>query len=263
MAENEKLCALCNDEHDLQDSHLLPKHFYKYIDRMKKKGTKTQFKTDDNRLNNLGRQVTQYLLGKNCEGRFSTYGEDYCAKLITPRPNEMPIIYDHLKGLKDSSLYAKDVPGLESRKIYYLALSIIWRASQEGWPNYSSISLPEEDSLAIKDYLLSDGAPNFPAGYYLEVSVSPSTDIWTTTFPTRLKDGTLFFNYNHLEFHIKKDQFLFDLYSHPNQGAVPIIYKLNKKRSNNLMAGQMRAYKNAAASKKVVRLGQKSGNTED
>lgn len=43
MAENEKSCALCDDEHDLQDSHLLPKHFYKYIDRMKKKGTKTQF----------------------------------------------------------------------------------------------------------------------------------------------------------------------------------------------------------------------------
>jgi hypothetical protein len=251
-----KPCALCGKNAELQNSHLIPKHFYRNIERIKKNGTKVQFKTKENRLINLGRHVTQNLLCSDCENRFSKYGENYVAKQISAKTNSTPVIYGHLKNLKNSSLYCIDVPSLESDKIYYFALSITWRAAQEGWQNYKSIYLPPEDNLAIKQYLLSDGAPRFPSGYCLEVCISPppTESIWAISLPTPMQSGNVFFNFNQIEFHIIKDQYLFKTYS--SQGGVPIIYKLNPTRSRNITSGLIKAYKNSIASKNVTRLGQ-------
>ena len=256
-ALEQKACALCGEEHDLQDSHLLPKHFYRYMEKMKKGGTKLQLKNNKGFLLNLTRQITQYLLGVNSEQRFSKLGEAYFSTLIFPKPAEAPAIYQHLKGLKDSNLYGSDVPGLDAKQLYYFALSIVWRAAQPGWPSYTSISLPEVDLADIKKFLLSDGASEYPPGYCVELSISPvPSKVWTASFPQPTSEGNIFFNFTAVEFHVVKNPYAFDIYSHPRQGGVPIIYKKQIKRSQNFAAGLINSYEKSKAVKNVVRLGQ-------
>lgn len=259
----QKPCALCGEEHDLQDSHLLPKHFYRYMEKMKKEGTKLQLKNNKGFLLNLTRQITQYLLGVNCEQRFSKRGEAYFSTLIFPNPGEVPAIYNHLKGLKHSNLYGSEVPSLDAEQLYYFALSIVWRAAQPGWPSYTSISLPEKDLSDIKKYLLSDGESEYPSGYCLELSISPvPSKVWTASFPQRTSEGNIFFNFASVEFHVVKNPHVFDVYSSPRQGGVPIIYKKNIKRSQNFSAGLIKGYDSSKAVRNVVRLGQDSEGTE-
>ncbi|QQU70339.1 hypothetical protein I6I45_10300 [Pseudomonas fluorescens] len=262
-ALEQKVCALCSEEHELQDSHLLPKHFYRYMEKMKKKGTKIQLKNNKDFLLNLTRQITQYLLGVNCEQRFSKCGEAYFSTLIFPRSGEVPAIYKHLKGLKDSNLYGSDVPSLDAKQLYYFALSIVWRAAQPGWPSYTSISLPEEDLSDIKKFLLSDGASEYPFGYCVELSISPvQSKVCTASFPQATVGGNIFFNFASVEFHVVKNPYVFDVYSHPRQGGVPIIYKKHFKRSQNFSASLINSYEQSNAVKNVVRLGQDPEETE-
>ncbi|MCQ3032557.1 hypothetical protein NLO88_18045 [Pseudomonas syringae] len=257
----EKVCALCGCEHELQDSHLLPKHFYKYIDMMKRRGTKVQFKDNKGILTNLRRQITQYLLGAKCEQRFSTRGEDYFSRLIHPKPGEVPAIFRHLKDLKHSNLYGSEVSNLDAGKLYYFALSIVWRAAQQGWPSYTSISLPAEDLEYIKQYLLSDGEPRFPPSYCVEISLSlAQSDIWTASFPQTTAHGNVFFNFANVEFHVIKNPVLFEVYSNPNQGGVPIFFRQNHLRSKRFASSQMKGYEKAVPTRKVIRLGQSPAN---
>lgn len=249
-------CGLCKKESALlQDSHLLPKHIYRSLDSLKAKGTAVQMKNNKNDLFNLGRQVTQYLLCSKCEGEFSIRGEDYFGKVAIPRGGKMAPIFDDITKLKDGNLSPSDVPNIKSLDLYYFALSMVWRACQAGWPNYDSISVSCNILISVQDFLNPEKPDIYPDGLIVEVCVSPPKDLWSVSFPAKTKAGDVFFSYLHLEFWVRHNPALFDVYSRPIWGGAPVIYKLSKNRSDSIATSLQSAYENANSRGKLNRLG--------
>lgn len=152
-------CRLCGKDSVLINSHLMPRSVYKAT------------RCDGSRNNGLivmdasdaaysDKQVTQYLLCSCCEDLFNRNGERYFSSIWNTGDGFN--LRESLSGATPESsdgvtsfYYPDSVPDVDSLKIYYLALSIIWRASFSGWKyhNASQISLGSyKDNVG--DYLL-------------------------------------------------------------------------------------------------------------
>src|SRR5664280_2328887 len=76
MAPPLGFCALCLNERELQESHLLPKSLYRYV-RPKTQGNTSPVVVSLDRAWNTDKQITKHLLCFDCEQRFSQGGENW------------------------------------------------------------------------------------------------------------------------------------------------------------------------------------------
>lgn len=162
------VCALCRDKADLINSHLIPAAAYKHV-RGAVGGNgdspviidgsdKTAFQTD--------KQITQYLLCKECEDRFSRNGERILGKLWSTRRG-FPLLE---KLAQENVIYAGNefsVYGHETLDsqilecLFYFAVSIFWRAHVWDWggqKNSYGGALGEKYETEVRRFLLGDGA---------------------------------------------------------------------------------------------------------
>jgi hypothetical protein len=129
-------CKLCLQTNALQDSHLVPAAMYKYLrDPAKKnpnpvvagrKGTKTTSK-----------QVKDYLLCAVCEDLFNNNGERWMLKQVW-NGNRFPLrdrlnVAVPLNTFKGFVTFSGRSAGIETDKLGYFALSVVWRAAVHVW----------------------------------------------------------------------------------------------------------------------------------
>ncbi|HWY53931.1 MAG TPA: hypothetical protein VNZ03_05680 [Terriglobales bacterium] len=88
------------------------------------------------------RQITDYVLCKECELRFSQKGEDYVmTQVATTR--EFPLL-DTLRSVPPTKTAAgfdwydeATVPGVDRDRLVYFSLSVFWRAAAHRWERLS------------------------------------------------------------------------------------------------------------------------------
>ncbi len=136
-------CRLCLTPAELQDSHLLPKALYKLLkNAAASDGQKNPNPVVVNKKIALktSAQVSDHLLCKQCEARFSTDGEKWMLEncwhsdsdfpLRSTLESETPVYVGH-SGL---SIYeGATISGVNIAKIVYFAASVFWRASAHKW----------------------------------------------------------------------------------------------------------------------------------
>jgi len=178
-----KLCLTTNI--DLQRSHLIPAGAYKLIRSsdgtppivMKRTVT---IKKDE--------QITDYVLCRECEQRFSVKGEqwvlEHCNqfgagfKLANLIDQAEPL---HVAG--DVSVYdASRIPEIETEKLAYFAASVLWRGSAHDWHSGKDpvrtpkLGAYEED---FRKYLFGQGP--FPNAFF-GIDILKDKNAWASVF---------------------------------------------------------------------------------
>ena len=175
-------CRLCRLDAELQESHFMPAALYP------KKRTitaTTQMATMTN-----PNQIKDYLLCRDCEGRFNGNGESEVLRWLAPKASSkhpFPLL-DKIRGVVpirtegDLSIYSGTALGLEMGKFAYFALSVVWRGAVHQWtlPDgtlTSALDLgPHEEP--VRRFLLGEGP--FPQD--AAVTVAVCTDTFTREY---------------------------------------------------------------------------------
>lgn len=183
-------CALCEQERELQDSHLMPQWAYKRIQQSEEGRKDHPIEVSNGTAIQTSKQVTQRLLCSDCEGRFSRV-EGYVAKLTE---------LDEGGALKImNSLDRQSVPGtgmaiiandVDVEKLVYFAASVIWRSAVMRGSDGCKLGKYVEN---FRRYLL--GEAEFPLESSMSMLVlEPSKSIAKPhryfTFPSSLKTPT-------------------------------------------------------------------------
>jgi hypothetical protein len=176
-------CPLCRrDGHELQDSHFQPAGVYRVL-RDETESNPNPFRFSDEGVFQDSRQVSDYLLCRDCEQRLSKNGENWFLAHCW-RKNQF-----RLASLLDSAIppavyprmriyHAAMIPGLNVTALTYFAASMFWRASVHRWEiarsKFRGIELgPYEEQL--REYLMSESP--FPDSCALLVSVPENVKI--------------------------------------------------------------------------------------
>jgi len=140
-------CKLCLLTKDLQDSHLMPASLYKKTRNPAARNPNPTVITGK-RTVQTSHQITDYVLCKECELRFSQNGEDYVMTQVAT-PQEFPLL-DTLRSVAPTKTAAgfdwydeATVPGIDRDKLVYFSLSVFWRAAAHRWERRS------EDPISI------------------------------------------------------------------------------------------------------------------
>ncbi|WP_153230179.1 hypothetical protein [Alcaligenes faecalis] len=196
----------------------------------------------DSRIFNLGKEISQYLLCDDCEGLFSKNGEDYFAKNMLPsKQNPIPEFLNILKiclipnwnnmfsysphyGLTSLGLSGVLVP-VNSKAIFYFAISIFWRGGISGWKGYSTIEYDEGLMDKMRSFLLGEGSLS---GYFLRVVPSFWREKYGFVLPCIFK-GNPFFSIGMCDFYLEKDlrNAFFSL------AEAPVLYMADTRRSED------------------------------
>jgi hypothetical protein len=169
-------CALCLKENqDLQRSHFLGKAFY----RLNREGGKAIMATPE-LIIPTDRQLWAHLLCSDCEQRISRNGEDAAMRLVQ-RKDSFSLL-DRLgfswpeANNGTTRVYSGALAGIETDKLAYFALSVIWRSAVRKWKTLrqqtSGISLGSDEE-PIRAYLA--GETGFPPN--VAVLLTVCTDI--------------------------------------------------------------------------------------
>jgi hypothetical protein len=170
------ICKLCQNNAELKDSHFLPKAIYGHI---RESSGETHMSASPDKFIQTSRQVKQYLLCADCEGRLNKEGENWVLKNYAKAPNDFPILKNlskvvPIKQSRDDKYYqcSGDV---DANRIGYFAVSVFWRAAVSDWqsPLGKIIKLDFGPYLEkFRLYLL--GSAGFPKEAALSALVTPS-----------------------------------------------------------------------------------------
>lgn len=162
------ICKLCFGEKELVKSHLLPKGLYS-DDNPVIISRKVVLKTDA--------QVKCLLLCKDCEQLFSKNGESWVLPRLSDDIGNFPLLNRLRVAMPFEAsprfeAHSCDAVGIESDKLTYFALSVLWRASARTWVLLGQASSPlnlGEYNDPIREYLL--GLKGFPDGVIVNATV--------------------------------------------------------------------------------------------
>lgn len=120
------ICFLCRQPKTLQDSHLIPQWAYRRLQKTDN-GRDDPVRVAGGTACHTSTQITQHLLCKDCEGRFSRR-EDYVAKLTTLEDG-VPTILRYVTRLNTQrGQLAELSTEVDTEQIAYFASSILWRS---------------------------------------------------------------------------------------------------------------------------------------
>jgi len=165
-------CQLCLKENqDLLRSHFLGKALY----RLNREGGQQVMLTPD-LIMPTDRQLWAHLLCGDCEQRMSSHGENAAMRLVQ-RKDSFSLL-DRLelswpeKRTATTRIYSGALAGIETCKLAYFALSVIWRSAVRKWTTLrgqtSGVSL-ESYEEPVRAYLA--GETGFPPNVALLLTV--------------------------------------------------------------------------------------------
>lgn len=149
------ICRLCGQNAELQDSHLLPKAFYKLAWAAGGRNPNPIVVTPKVALK-TSRQVSDYLLCRDCEERFNKGGEKWIVENCWRGETDFPLnaalkAATPIAGSKPDLMiyFGASIPAIDLERIVYFAASVFWRAAVNDWgENPIKLDLgPYEDSL--------------------------------------------------------------------------------------------------------------------
>jgi len=179
------ICALCHENGDLQNSHLIPAWSYRRICNVDVSKPKAPIHIAGETAVLTNRQTTKYLLCARCEELFSK-SENYVAKLTQPDNGQIEF-FKHVTRLDTPRKVLALLNRIEDgNQLAYFAASVVWRGSVMtrgcGLGPYEA---------KFRQYLL--GEAQFPAEASISVALlekSPNVDArgWVSE-PTCSKVG--------------------------------------------------------------------------
>src|SRR6266566_1683964 len=129
-------CKLCLQDKNLRDSHLLPRALYK-MTRDPARNPPDPIVITSKITVRTSKQVKDYLLCQDCEHLFNKNGEHWVMQQVY-NGKDFPL-FDRLKlalhVYADPILqaYSGTAVGIDTGKLAYFALSVLWRASVHKW----------------------------------------------------------------------------------------------------------------------------------
>ncbi len=169
-------CKLCLQEKELRDSHLIGRAVYRLF--REDEGEDPIVMTPDVVLQ-TSQQVSDYVFCDKCEDRFNKGGEKYVTGLVWRR-SRFPLLDRiklalHMKRERTHIVVSGERIGIDTDKVAYYALSVVWRAAVHTWKTIgqqtTSVVLGSEEEN-IRKYLM--GQASFPDK--LGVMVTVCTD---------------------------------------------------------------------------------------
>lgn len=157
------ICKLCLEQKDLQNSHLIPAAMYRYI---RDPSTKNPNPVIGGRkvAAPSSRQVSDYLLGKECEDLFNKNGEKQVLKWVWngknfPLADRLAVASPHYRS-NEFLAFSGTAVGIDTLAFGYFAVSVVWRAAVHQWDTpfggkTSVLNLNEVEELA-RQYLHGD-----------------------------------------------------------------------------------------------------------
>jgi hypothetical protein len=161
------LCALCKENHELRNSHLLPKALYRLTRARGGHANPNPVLVSSRRKIQTSYQAVRFLLCADCEQRFDHQGENWVLKHCYRGYGRFRL-RELLRG--STPLLAEDgftiyndasVSGVSIEALVYFCVSVFWRASVCDWESsrekYRAISLGAKYQEEIRRYLLGIG----------------------------------------------------------------------------------------------------------
>jgi hypothetical protein len=191
-------CALCRENKELQDSHLLPAGILRLLRDDGLKNPNPWLMSLDH-VGQTSSQAKQYLLCRDCEQQFSRNGENWVINHCYHESDGTFLLRDLLKaatpilsGPNGGAYDASTIPGIDIGKLVYFGASVIWRASLRPWhiqkQTYDGIEVGAKYQEELRLFLR--GRAPFPHNAVSVVYVSTSeVPPLTTGFPDSLQDG--------------------------------------------------------------------------
>ncbi len=192
------ICKLCLLEKDLQDSHLIGRAIYRLI---REEAGEDPIVMTPQVVLQTSLQVSEYVFCKECEERFSKGGERYVTGLVY-RKHKFPLL-DKIKLAlykveKTHVEVSAEKIGIDTDKLAYYAVSVVWRAGVHIWKTIgqqtTSVVLSPENLESMRKYLLGEA----PLPDNVGVVVSVCTDRLSqlqVLFPTMLVAPTNYQDY--------------------------------------------------------------------
>lgn len=130
------ICKLCLQTKDLQNSHLIPAAMYKYIRNASKRNPNPVAVGRDVTAT-TSKQVTDYVLCAGCEDRINNNGEREILKWVWngkrfPLGDRLAVAHPYYT-FTDFIAFSGTAVGVDTEKLAYFALSVIWRAAVHQW----------------------------------------------------------------------------------------------------------------------------------
>lgn len=187
------VCALCRNQAELLDSHLMPAGAYKLLREPNNDITHPILVTAETTVQTPA-QVHDYLLCADCELRFEQRGEDWVLKNQPHRNGRFPmreyLLLSTTRSQLPTGLLVKGPhdPLFDVHKLIYFAASVFWRSSVHHWSHakhlMSPARLPDPFEEQLRLFLLDKGS--FPPDAILIISLAATYSLPHLTFPGAL-----------------------------------------------------------------------------
>ena len=169
------ICKLCLNEDDLQDSHFHGKALY----RLSRADGQDPILLSPNLITQDQKQIKDYLLCRSCEQRFSKMGEEYTMGMVDRSKDGFKMMdliranHWNRRTAGEYTMYSGASIGIDTDKLAYYALSIIWRGTHV-WPTYrdraaGGLKVGDHEEK-IRRYLV--GTNPYPPNVVVKVSAS-------------------------------------------------------------------------------------------
>jgi hypothetical protein len=120
-------CALCHENADLQNSHLIPQWAYRRVCDVDPAGSSAPVHIAGGNAVLSNKQATKYLLCAGCEQRFSK-SEDYVARLTEPDNRLIKLFRNVTRLDTPRNVLASLNNSEDGGHLTYLAASVMWRS---------------------------------------------------------------------------------------------------------------------------------------
>jgi hypothetical protein len=158
------VCALCKENRDLRNSHMVPKALYRLMRARSDHSNPNPMIVTSRGRRQTSFQAVRSLLCADCEQRFDHHGENWVLRHCYRgygrfRLRELLRQSAPLHSEKDFTIYcASSVPGVSIEKLTYFCISVFWRAAVCDWESsgetYHAIRLGTKYQEQIRKYLL-------------------------------------------------------------------------------------------------------------
>ncbi len=197
------ICKLCQQDRDLQESHLIPAAVYKRFHSLASPNPNPLFISSRGVIQ-TSRQTKTRLLCAECEDILNREGEKWVLPLIANEDKTFPLYEILTRVAPDCTLpnitaYAAiRNPGIKIKELTHFAAGIFWKASVHSWrsgKNETQIELgPYEERL--RSYVLEPQKAPFPENVTLMITLLPPSNVpLMTNIPMRGPSGEGFRNF--------------------------------------------------------------------
>jgi hypothetical protein len=190
------MCKLCLQTKELRDSHMLPSAVWRLLNEPGHKLNHPILMTEKLALTS-SRQIHNYVLCADCEQLLNKNGEHYTIAQMRGRRG-FPLL-DRLRkttpiaSFESVSSYSGSAAGVDTEKLVYFGLSVVWRAGAYKWKNlYSDNAIYFLDLGSflepMRQYLL--GTAPFPSHITVNVQAASDTQSqWSAYTPAWAAGG--------------------------------------------------------------------------